>query len=113
MAFSASPTASFSAFCSTRDLRRSPAVSNSLTCRSPQVKSVATESRVRPGSGPVIIRSSPSSVLTSVDFPAFGRPTMASFNGRSRLAISSSLCPGSSGSPLSASSASITSVMRE
>ena len=41
------------------------------------------ESRVIPASGPVIIRSSPIIVLTSVDLPAFGRPTIASLSGAS------------------------------
>ena len=39
------------------------------------------ESRVIPASGPVIIRSSPSIRLTSVDLPALGRPTIASLSG--------------------------------
>ena len=43
-------------------------------------QSTAIESRVMPASGPVIIRSSPSMRLTSVDLPAFGRPTMASLS---------------------------------
>ena len=37
-----------------------------------------------PASGPVIIRSSPSILLTSVDLPALGRPTMASLSGPRR-----------------------------
>jgi hypothetical protein len=45
---------------------------------------------VIPASGPVIIRSSPSIRFTSVDLPAFGRPTMASFSGRSGSSSSSS-----------------------
>ena len=43
------------------------------------------ESRVIPASGPVIIRSSPSMLLTRVDLPALGRPTMASLSGRAFL----------------------------
>ena len=57
-----------------------------------QVNSAAMASRVRPASGPVIMRSSPSSALASVDFPAFGRPAMASLSGRS-CAPSSALRP--------------------
>ena len=47
-------------------------------------ESLETLSRVRPGSGPVIIRSSPRSALTSVDLPAFGRPTIATRIGFTR-----------------------------
>ena len=43
--------------------------------------STDTASRVSPGSGPVIIRSSPSSRFSSVDLPAFGRPTIARRSG--------------------------------
>ena len=93
-----SPTESRSAVSSIRDFRRRPAVSNSSSSRGPsrvcQVNGVAIESRVSPGSGPVIIRSSPSSALTSVDLPAFGRPTIAIRIGR--LGASSSSVPSSS-----------------
>ena len=71
-----------------------PAVSISRTGRgspfgSCHSQSTAIESRVIPASGPVIIRSSPSMRLMSVDLPAFGRPTMASFSGASGRSSSS------------------------
>ncbi len=53
-------------------------------------------SRVIPASGPVIIRSSPNILLTSVDLPALGRPTIASFSGPENASSSSS--PSSSAS---------------
>ena len=77
MARTASLAASFSAASVMRALRLRPAVSKMRIGRSFHAKSVATASRVRPGSGPVIMRSSPSSALTSVDLPELGRPTMA------------------------------------
>ena len=43
-------------------------------------------SRVMPASGPVSMRSSPSSRFTSVDLPEFGRPTTATRIGRTRVA---------------------------
>ena len=47
-----------------------------------QSASTAIASRVIPASGPVSSRSSPRIALTSVDFPAFGRPTTAIWIGR-------------------------------
>ena len=56
--------------------------------------STAMASRVRPGSGPVIIRSSPSRRFSRVDLPALGRPTMASFSGRSSSVVLGVSGPG-------------------
>ena len=52
-------------------------------------------SRVMPGSGPVSTRSSPTSPLISVDLPALGRPTMASWRGGPRLLLGGFLHGGS------------------
>jgi hypothetical protein len=50
-------------------------------------QSTAMESRVIPASGPVSRRSSPRRLI-SVDFPAFGRPTIASFRtDRDRIPV--------------------------
>ena len=46
-------------------------------------------SRVMPASGPVSMRSSPSSRFTSVDLPEFGRPTTATRIGRTASGVSS------------------------
>ena len=54
-----------------------PAVSKSFILRPRHSQSTEIESRVMPASGPVRSRSSRSSVLMSVDLPAFGRPTTA------------------------------------
>ncbi len=93
-----SATESFSSFSCTRDLRRRPAVSNSLMLRPRHSQSTEIESRVIPASGPVRRRSSPSMVLIIVDLPAFGRPTMAM---RSGLVVSYSGMISSSGSSIS------------
>ena len=77
IALSASPTDSSSARPSTRILRRSPAVSNRSKERPFHARCEAMASRVMPASGPVIMRSSPSSALMRVDLPTFGRPTIA------------------------------------
>jgi len=58
---------------SRRALRTSPAVSTSCTARPPHSKLAATESRVRPGSGPVSQRARPSRRLASVDLPCAPR----------------------------------------
>ncbi len=81
MARNPSATDSFSSFSCTFALRRMPAVSNSFIRRPRQSQSTEIESRVMPASGPVSSRSSPISVLISVDFPAFGRPTTAIRSG--------------------------------
>ena len=78
----------------TFERRRSPAVSTSRIGAPSHSASIAIESRVIPASGPTTSRSSLSSLLISVDLPALGRPTIASFNG-----------PASSSSPSRAASA--------
>ena len=59
------------------NIRRNPAVSISAYDRPQCSKSTVMLSRVVPGTGEVINRSWPSKALTSVDLPAFGRPTTA------------------------------------
>ncbi len=78
----ASLALSFSAVSVILALRRRPAVSKRRTLRPDHSRSLANASRVSPGSGPVIMRSSPRKALTSVDLPALGRPTMATRMGR-------------------------------
>ena len=53
------------------------------------------------------MRSSPSSRFSSVDFPAFGRPTMASFSGRPASSSSGSASASGSRSAISAISSEI------
>ncbi len=90
IARSVSAVASFSAVSVTLALRLSPAVSIRLSLRPRHSKSMAMASLVRPGSGPVSMRSSPSSALTRVDLPVFGRPTMATRIGLAAVASPSS-----------------------
>ena len=68
----------------TRPALRMPAVSTMRTCFLCQVKIESTGSRVVPGTGETIIRSSRSSRFTSDDFPALGRPTIATFSSSGR-----------------------------
>ena len=82
--FSASSEAETDIFSSSSSMRaflRRPAVSTSSIGPCSSASRTETASRVRPGSGPVIMRSSPSRRFSSVDLPAFGRPTMASRSG--------------------------------
>ena len=65
------------------------------------------QSRVRPGSGPVSSRSSPRMRLSSVDLPAFGRPSTAMRSGLvGSTSLPSSSSPSSSGAGSSSSSGS-------
>ena len=82
-------------------------MSKSLSLRPRHSVSSPMLSRVMPGSGPVSSRSSPRIRLSSVDLPAFGRPSTAmrsGFAGSSSLPSSSS--PRTSGSASSSSSGS-------
>ncbi len=69
--------------CSTRPSPRPspggacPAVSISVTLRSPTLSGVSIASRVVPASSETITRSSPRKRLTSEDLPTFGRPITA------------------------------------
>ncbi len=101
MARMASWVESFSSASITRALRRRPAVSTSRTGRPSQSQSTEIASRVMPASGPVSRRSSPISWLTSVDLPAFGRPTMAIFSGEAPASASASSSAGRAASSAS------------
>ena len=85
MARRLSATESFSSFDWTFAFLRMPAVSKRRTFHSrsgaAHFHSIEMESRVIPASGPVSRRSSPMIRLTSVDLPAFGRPTIATRKG--------------------------------
>ncbi len=63
--------------CSVLPRRRIPAVSTRRKRRPAASMRASTESRVVPAISDTIARSSPSSALTSEDFPTFGRPTIA------------------------------------
>ena len=67
--------------CACRRCRSGGSRASRRSCGSVHCQSTAIESRVIPASGPVSSRSSPSRRLISVDLPALGRPTMASFSG--------------------------------
>ena len=60
-----------------RRLRRRPAVSTSTNVRSPRTSTVSIASRVVPGISETMTRSWPSSLLTRLDLPTFGRPRIA------------------------------------
>ena len=77
-----SETESFSSFSWTLAFLRIPAVSKMRNGVPIQSSVTAIASRVIPASGPVSRRSSPRMALTSVDLPAFGRPTTAIWIGR-------------------------------
>ena len=70
----------------TRPALRMPAVSTMRTFLRCQARTLSTGSRVVPGTSDTIIRSSRNRRLTSDDFPALGRPTMAT-------ASSAGACP--------------------
>src|SRR5438270_6511927 len=70
-----------------RLLRRMPAVSTKRMGPSSVSTSVSMLSRVVPGRSCTTDRSSPISLLNSVDLPTFGRPTMATAGGRSSSSI--------------------------
>ena len=56
---------------------RIPAVSISRSRVEPTMTDSSTVSRVVPGMSVTMARSKPASALSRLDFPTFGRPTMA------------------------------------
>ena len=82
-----------------RALRRIPAVSISRYFCPWNSKGVSIASRVVPGTGLTITRSTPSRALTSEDFPTLGRPMTARERTSSGTGTSSGLrgCDGQSG----------------
>ena len=52
-------------------------MSTSVTRVAPSITASVSRSRVVPGTGVTIARSTPESRLNSVDFPTFGRPAIA------------------------------------
>jgi hypothetical protein len=90
-------TLSFSAINLVLPLRRIPAVSTKVKAVSPRWMVSSTASRVVPAMGETMARSSPSSALSSVDFPTFGRPMMAT------LMVASLACASAVASSASAS----------
>ena len=86
MALNERNTLNFSTPTSILPRRRIPAVSINVTGSPPTSIRVSTASRVVPGMGLTMARSSPTSLLSKEDFPAFGLPTMAILTESSSMA---------------------------
>ena len=81
-----------------------PAVSTKRSGPSSVSITVSIESRVVPGSSCTTARSSPTRRLNSVDFPTFGRPTIAIENGPPSSSGSASVATGGGNAATTASS---------
>ena len=90
-------TLSFSVISLVLPLRRMPAVSTNTYSISLWITASSTESRVVPATGDTMDRSSPVRVFSSVDFPVFGRPIIATLI--LRISTGSVSCGSSVGKP--------------
>ena len=70
-------TPSDSTMSMTSDVPRKPAVSTRVTFRPSRSIVSVTRSRVVPGMSVTMARDAPASALNKLDFPTFGRPTIA------------------------------------